>query len=71
MTYGYVPPPVEQACIEMVGLDLKARDNLGITSKTLAGETITYSAKGITSSVKEMLGPYRRMLTGMTTSSSP
>lgn len=61
MTYGYVPGPVEQACIEMIGLDLKARDNLGISSKTLANESIAYTDKGMSASVKEMLQPYRRM----------
>ena len=62
MTYLYVPGPVEQAVIEMVGLDLKARDNLGINSKSLAGETISYSGGGMTASVKEMLQPYRKMV---------
>jgi hypothetical protein len=61
MTYYYVPGPVAMACIEMVGLDLKQRDNLGVTSKTLGGETITYTDKGMSSSVKEMLQPYRRI----------
>lgn len=61
MTYQYVPGPVEQAVIEMVGLDLKQRDNLGITSKVLANETVSYSDKSMTASVREMLQPYRRM----------
>lgn len=61
MAYRYVPGPIEQACIEMVGIDLKARDNLGINSKTLANETISYSDKGMSASVREMLQPYRRM----------
>ena len=61
MTYQYVPGPVEQAVIELVGLDLKQRDNLGVTSKVLANETVSYSDKGMTASVKEMLQPYRRM----------
>ena len=61
MAYQYVPGPVEQAVIELVGLDLKQRDNLGITSKVLANETVSYTDKGMTASVKEMLQPYRRM----------
>lgn len=60
MTYDYVPGPVEQACIEMVGLDMKQRDNLGVTSKSLAGETVTYTTKGITPSVAEMLAEFKR-----------
>lgn len=61
MAYQCVPGPVEQSVIEMIGLDLKARDNLGINSKTLANETVSYSDKGMSASVKEMLQPYRRM----------
>lgn len=58
---SYVPGPIEQACIEMVGLDLKQRDNLGIRSKTLAAETISYEGGGMTQSVKDMLNPFRKM----------
>ena len=61
MAYQYVPGPVEQAVIEMVGMDLKQRDNLGVNSKSLANETISYSDKGMSASVREMLQPYRRM----------
>lgn len=59
--YAAVPGPVEQAVIEMVGMDLKSRDNLGITSKTLANETISYSDRGMSRSVIEMLQPYRKV----------
>jgi hypothetical protein len=62
MTYNYVPSPVEQAVIEMVALDLQQRSNVGINSKNLASETVTYEKKGMTDSVKEMLLPYRRMV---------
>jgi hypothetical protein len=60
MTYDYIPAPVEQACIEMIGLDLKQRDNLGINSKTLAGETITYSQVGMTPSMMQQLQAFKR-----------
>lgn len=61
VSMNYVPAPVEQACIEMVGIDLKQRDNLGIRSKTLANETIVYEASGLTASVKEMLQGFRKV----------
>jgi len=61
VSMNYVPGPVEQACIEMVGIDLKQRDNLGIRSKTLANETVVYEASGLTASVKEMLQSYRKV----------
>lgn len=60
MAFYYVPAAVEQAVIEMVGLDLKQRDNLGISSKTLAGESLTYEKSGMPASVKEQLAVYRR-----------
>lgn len=61
MSYYYVPAPVEQAVIELVGMDLKQRDNLGVVQKQMAGEFIAYSDKSMTASVKEMLQPFRRM----------
>lgn len=62
MTYGYVPADVEQAVIEMVGLDMKQRDNIGVRSKTLAGESITYEDRGMTASAKSALQTYRQMV---------
>lgn len=64
MTYKYIPAAVEQAVIEMVGLDLQQRTNIGINSKTLATESITYEKKGISDSAKELLMPYRRVVIG-------
>lgn len=60
MSYYYVPAVVEQACIETIGLKLKQRDNLGIKSKSLAGESISYEDKGVTPAVMAMLAPYVR-----------
>lgn len=62
MTYYCIPGPVAMACIEMIGADLKSRDNIGINSKTLAGETVSYSSKGMNDSVVEQLRPYRQMV---------
>lgn len=59
-TYRYVPLEVERACIEMIGLDLKQRDNIGIQSKSMAGESITYSDKGMTASTRQLLRPFVR-----------
>lgn len=61
MSYNYIPAAVEQAVIEMVGLDLQQRSNIGINSKTLGGETVAYEKKGITDSARELLQPYKRM----------
>lgn len=61
MTYCFVPGPVEQAVIELVGIDLKQRDNLGIKSKNLGNESIVYEDRAMPPSAREMLQPYRRM----------
>lgn len=60
MSYYYVPAAVEQATIETIGLKLKQRDNLGVRSKSLAGESISYEDKGVTPAVAAMLAPYVR-----------
>ena len=60
MNYYYIPSPVEQAAIEMIGLKLKQRDNIGIKSKTLGGETVTYTDMSITPSIAAMLLPFTR-----------
>ena len=60
MTYYYIPATVEQATIELIGLKLKQRDNLGIQSKSLAGEQITYSDRNMSPAVQSMLIPYTR-----------
>lgn len=61
MTYRYIPGPVAQAAIEMVGTALKTRDNLGISSKTLAGESVSFSDRAMSRSVQALLQPYRRI----------
>jgi hypothetical protein len=62
MSYYYVPAAVEQAVSEMIALDLQQRNNVGVTSKSLAGESISYERRGMTESAKEMLMPYKRMV---------
>ena len=62
LSYDYAPGPVEQGVIELVGGDLKQRDNLGIASKSLRDETITYSDKMMSNSVQGLLWPYRKVV---------
>lgn len=62
MSYDFCPGAVEQAVLEMVGTKMKQRDNLGIASKSLANETITFLDKDLSNSVKGLLGPYRYMI---------
>ncbi len=58
---AFIPAAVEQACIEVVGLAVKRRDNLGIRSKTLAQETISFDMSAINTSAVQALQPYRRV----------
>lgn len=60
--YAVVPPDIEQACIEMIGLRYKDRERIGITSKGLAGETITFSQADMSKSVKTILTEHRRVV---------
>ena len=62
MSYDYVPGAVEQATIEISGTMLKQRDNLGINSKGLAGESISYSDKTLSESAKGLLAQYRKVV---------
>lgn len=61
MSYDYTPGAVEQAVIELVGGDLKQRDNLGIASKSLRDEHIAYTDKAMSNSVQGLLAQYRRI----------
>lgn len=60
MEYYYIPSQVEQACVEMIALDLMQRNNVGVKSKTLANETVSFEDRAMTPSVKEMLQPFRK-----------
>jgi hypothetical protein len=62
MSYDYTPASVEQAVIEIVGTTLKARDNLGITSKGLRDEHISYADKAMSAQVEGLLWPYRKVV---------
>lgn len=64
LDYYYIPGPVEQACIEMVALDLTQRTNVGVKSKTLANESVSYEDRGMTPSIKEMLQPFVKRTPG-------
>lgn len=62
MSYDYIPGSVEQACIEMVALKIKQRDNIGISSRSLANESISYTDRDMSKAVQGMLAPYNRRI---------
>lgn len=58
--YATIPQDLQQACIELAGMKFKTRDTTaaGFVSKGLAGETISFSQKDMTSATKAVLTEY-------------
>ena len=56
-----IPAELEQATIELVSLRHKERERIGIVSKGLAGETITYTQRDFTASIKTVLSQFKRV----------
>lgn len=53
-----VPEDVQSACAEMVMLRYKSRDRIGVSSKSLAGETISFTADDFPDYVTRVLDQY-------------
>jgi hypothetical protein len=62
-TGGYATTPLDiaQACIELVAMRYRERDRIGHQSKTLAGETVSFSLKDMSDSVRTILMQYREI----------
>lgn len=61
-TYNYCPWDVAFACTQLIGEWWRRKDRIGVLSKTLGGqETITFSQKDMTDSIRGMLGNYIRV----------
>lgn len=58
-----VPADVEQAVSEMVGREYRKRDRLGLSTKSTAGEALTFD-NGIPASVAATIDSYRRVQVG-------
>ena len=60
--YATVPPDLEQAVIQIVAEQYKARDRIGVNSKTLGGqETVSFQTKAFNDYAKGALANYRRL----------
>ncbi len=65
ISYNYVPADIENACIEIVGERFRAKDRIGVNSKTLAGqETISYTTADMNRFTRMALDPYKRVVLG-------
>jgi len=60
--YATVPPEIGQACIEIVANRYREKDRIGLVSKGLSGETITYSQKDFPDSVRTVLNNYKKVV---------
>jgi hypothetical protein len=60
--YATVPFELAQACIEMVAKRYVERTRIGVVSKTLAGEVITYSIADMMPSTKTIMNDYKRVV---------
>jgi hypothetical protein len=60
--YAATPPDVEQAVIELVSERFRARERIGLSSKSLGGqETTGFVTKAFSDTVAALLAPYRRV----------
>lgn len=64
MTYGFatIPTDLKQVCVELVGSKFKEKERIGVSSKTLAGEVITFDIKDIKEHNKSILNNYNRVV---------
>jgi hypothetical protein len=61
--YAAIPYEVEQACLETIALRYKEIDRIGVRSKSLAQETVSYIVTELSPSAQAQLQPYRRIVT--------
>jgi len=63
-TAGYPEPPVDikQAVTELVAMRFRERDRIGVSSKSIAGENMSFTVADMPDSVKTILHNYRKVV---------
>lgn len=61
--YEQIPADLAQACIKLVALRYKERDRLGISAKTIAGETVHFANDDFPESIERVLNDYKGVIT--------
>ena len=56
-----IPYDVRQACIDMVAFKYKEKDRIGINTKTLAGEVISFEKRDLKDHIRSLLANYIRV----------
>lgn len=63
ITYGMVPRDIEEATIDMVILEYNRRDRIGLNTKTLATQSISYYSSGaMTPTITSRLSSYMNVV---------
>ncbi len=60
--FAVTPPELEQACIELIAMRYKERDRIGQVSKSIGGETVTFSQKDFPADVLTILNNYKKVV---------
>jgi hypothetical protein len=60
--YETVPPPLEQAALELIALRYRERERVGLTSRGLGGESLAFAREQVPPSVDLVLNHYRRVV---------
>lgn len=60
--FASVPADIKQVAIELVAYKFKESERVGISTKTMAGEVISYDLKDIKEHVKNILNNYNRVV---------
>lgn len=62
LRYSFVPAVIEDVVIQMVGQKYKAKDNIGVTSKSLGGqESVVFDKRDLLPSMRDALASFRRI----------
>ena len=60
--YQSVPYAVEQGCIELVAQKYFLKDRIGVNSKVINGETVSYTQKDLRDDFKSLLANYTKVI---------
>lgn len=61
--FAVIPASLQQACLELVALRYKEKDRVGISTQTLAGQTISYARTAAPDSVMRIMAQFENVVT--------
>jgi Phage gp6-like head-tail connector protein len=59
--FAVIPADITRACMELVGKKYRERDRIGQSSKTLAGEIVSFTPSDMTDELKSVMRQYQRV----------